>query len=89
MSVQEKTKELAALIASAAAAISESPMGYLIGMALMLGLAAAATRWDGHLYDPRGCVQVQEAGGRIFKVDTCTGKVEELPPSAETPKPDK
>lgn len=69
----------AAALGNAAAAFAHTPFPYLLGMALIF----LATRWDGHIFDQKGCFQLQEIQGRIFKVDTCTGKAEELPP-AET-----
>jgi|GEM_PF-4014019 len=37
-----------------------------------------AGKWDGHLYDRKGCVQLQEIAGKVYKVDTCTGAVSEF-----------
>ncbi len=59
-------------------AIAGTPFPYFFGFALLLALPSLASKWDGHLYSRQGCVQLQELQGRIFKVDTCTGSVEEV-----------
>jgi len=41
-------------------------------------VALVLSKWDGHLFDRKGCVEVQEISGKFFKVDTCSGKIEEL-----------
>jgi hypothetical protein len=65
-------------MAHAAAALAHTPLPYLLGMALML----TGIKWDGHLHDQKGCFQLQEVKGVIYKVDTCSGKTEELKPVA-------
>jgi hypothetical protein len=35
-------------------------------------------RWDGHLYDTRGCTTLQNTAGKIFKVNSCDGTVEPI-----------
>jgi len=70
MAEQEKSGGLAAGLAHAAAAFAHTPFPYLLGVALMI----LATRWDGHLHDQKGCLQLQELKGIVYKVDTCTGK---------------
>jgi hypothetical protein len=72
---QEKSGMVSA-IAHAMAAFAHTPFPYLLGVALMM----LATRWDGHIFDQKGCFQLQEIKGIIYKVDTCTGKAEELNP---------
>jgi hypothetical protein len=69
-----KSGGLAAGLAHAAAAFADTPFPYLLGMALIY----VATKWDGHLHDQKGCFQLQEIKGIVYKVDTCTGKAEEL-----------
>jgi len=59
-------------------AIADTPFPYLFGIALLVALPSLASKWDGHLYSRQGCVQLQELQGRIYKVDTCTGNVEEV-----------
>ena len=57
----------------------------LVALAAVLPLIAMAlsSKWDGHLYDQRGCVDVKVVGDRVFKANSCTGLVEEIPqPSA-------
>ncbi len=51
-----------------------------IAIAFTLGLAiwTCAKRWDGHLYPQENCWKVQEVNGQVFKVNTCTGEVEEI-----------
>jgi hypothetical protein len=39
----------------------------------------AAAHWDGHLQNQKGCTEVQQVGGKFFKVDSCNGKVDEIP----------
>ncbi|MDX4037730.1 hypothetical protein [Aliarcobacter skirrowii] len=60
------------------AEIAHSQMGYLIGFGIMMFLVYLGIRWDGHIFDRKGCVEVQERNGKFFKVDTCSGSVEEL-----------
>ncbi len=74
------------LIAHAAAALADSPLAFGLGFGLLFGLPLLATHWDGHLTDRRGCVQLQEMKGKVYKVDTCTGKVEEVKTTEETDK---
>ena len=62
--------------ADAAARFGNSRLGVGLGLGLFFvawALIIAATQWDGHLYDRKGCVQLQEVKGQIFKMDTCTG----------------
>lgn len=73
---EEKLGGLAAGLAHAAAAFANTPFPYLLGVALML----TGTKWDGHLHDQKGCYQLQEIKGVVYKVDTCSGKVEEIKP---------
>jgi hypothetical protein len=73
MSDQGKTS-WAGGVAHAFAAFAGTPFPYLLGVALML----AAVHWDGHLQSQKGCVQLQEVQGRVFKVNTCTGATEEI-----------
>jgi len=58
---------------AAVAEIAHSQMGYLIGFGLMMLAIYVGVKWDGHLYDRKGCVQLQEISGQIYKVDTCSG----------------
>ncbi|KAB1443084.1 hypothetical protein [Pseudodesulfovibrio senegalensis] len=37
-----------------------------------------AYKWDGHFFPQENCWKVQEVNGRIFKVNTCNGEVEEI-----------
>lgn len=54
-------------------------LGFMfIGLALMMGLGSAAAKWDGHIFPQENCWKVQEINGRIFKVNTCSGEVEEI-----------
>ncbi|MBN2815456.1 MAG: hypothetical protein JXQ67_02140 [Campylobacterales bacterium] len=64
--------------AEAIAEIAHSQLGYYIGVALFMFVILVLSKWDGHLFDRKGCVEVQEISGKFFKVDTCSGKVEEL-----------
>ena len=73
MSDAEK-HSLVAGLAHAAAAFAQTPLPYLVGVGVMI----AASHWDGHLQSQKGCVEVQHVAGHYFKVDTCTGKTEEI-----------
>lgn len=64
--------------AEAISEIAHGPMGYFIGFGLMMFAVYIGIRWDGHLHDRKGCIQLQEVSGSIYKVDTCTGKTELL-----------
>lgn len=74
MTEQEKPGGLAAGLAYMGADFANTPFPYLLGLAFMF----AAVHWDGHLHDQKGCFQLQEIKDRVFKVDTCTGKTEEI-----------
>ena len=65
-------------LADSLASIAHSPMGYLIGMALLSAAYGFGSRWDGHLSDRHGCVDLKEMQGQLYKVDTCSGKIELL-----------
>ena len=62
----------------AIAEIAHSQLGYLIGFGFMVLAIGIGSKWDGHIFDRKGCVEVQEKSGHFFKVDTCNGTVEEL-----------
>lgn len=64
--------------AEAIAQIAHSQLGYFIGIALLMFVMVVLTKWDGHLYDRKGCVEIQEKSGKFFKVDTCVGNIEEI-----------
>jgi len=64
--------------AEAFAAIANSPMGYLIGFGLMILATNVGMKWDGHIHDRKGCIQIQKVDNLTYKVDTCTGKTELL-----------
>jgi hypothetical protein len=46
-------------------------LGIYAGLALMM----FGSKWDGHLFDKKGCVQIQEIKNQLYKVDTCDIKV--------------
>ncbi len=50
----------------------------VVGIAVFIAGVVMAGKWDGHLYDRKGCVQLQEIAGKVYKVDTCTGAVSEF-----------
>lgn len=56
----------------------------LVALAFALGVAAlvfgmmAGSKWDGHLHPQTKCFELQEIGGKAFKVNTCTGETEEF-----------
>ena len=81
MAESEKSGGLAAGLAHAAAEFAHTPFPYLLGMGLML----MGAKWDGHFHDQKGCYQLQELKGTVYKVDTCSGKVEELKPEIKQP----
>jgi hypothetical protein len=53
-----------------------------------LVLSPAAQKWDGHIHAQSKCFELKEIAGKVFKVNSCTGEVEEVAalPSAENPK---
>lgn len=82
MSQDKDRKERVDFWAALASGIGNSPLGAFIGIALCfalpIGVMAISAKWDGHLSDRKGCVQLQEIQGKVYKVDTCTGDVELL-----------
>jgi len=73
------------LVAASLSSIAHSQMGMLVGMGVMIGLGSAAVHWDGHLVSQVGYFQLQKIDNRVFKVNSCTGKVEEIPLAADKP----
>ena len=55
--------------------------------ALAIPLIVAAMflggRWDGHLYPPSPQYQLQEVGGKIYKINTLTGEIVEFNPELD------
>ena len=47
-----------AIIAAAISELGDSTFGYFLGIGLLIGLGTAASKWDGHLFDRKGCVKV-------------------------------
>ncbi|MDX3960253.1 hypothetical protein AAW30_01492 [Arcobacter porcinus] len=74
----DKQEKIEKRFAEAIAEIAHSPMGYFIGFGIMISLIYLGIRWDGHIFDRKGCVEVQERNGKFLKVDTCSGSIEEL-----------
>ncbi len=74
MSENEKSGGVVAAIANAFAAWKGTLFPIYLGLAFM----ALALRWDGHLHDQKGCFQLQEVKDVVYKVNTCSGEVEEL-----------
>lgn len=64
--------------AEAIAEIAHSQMGYYIGFGIFMLAMGIGMRWDGHLFNPKGCVEVQEISGKYFKVNSCSGDIEEI-----------
>lgn len=81
MAESEKSGGLAAGLAHAAAEFAHTPFPYLLGMGLMF----MGAKWDGHFHDQKGCYQLQEIKGAVYKVDSCFGKVEQVKPEATQP----
>jgi hypothetical protein len=63
---------------SAIAEIAHSQLGYFIRFGFMMLAIGIGSKWDGHIFDRKGCVEVREKSDHFFKVDTCNGTVEEL-----------
>ena len=38
----------------------------------------AANKWDGHLTQPEKCFELRELQGKAYRVNTCTGDIQEL-----------
>ncbi|WP_345881177.1 hypothetical protein [Shewanella algae] len=64
--------------AEAIAEIAHSQMGYYIGFGIFMLAIGIGTRWDGHLFSQKGCIEVQEINEKYFKVNSCSGDVEEI-----------
>ena len=89
--VDKEKGTIAESIGKSAEKISDSKGLVAVGNALGWGITALAialnfvamalqTKWDGRLFPERQCFKLQEVGGRVFKVNTCTGDTVELPP---------
>ena len=79
MSGKEEKHELLGIIGASLASAGDSLFGVYLGLALVfVGIAftMVAVKWDGHIYDRTGCIELQEAKGSLYKVDTCTGTIE-------------
>lgn len=76
------------IIAQSIAKVADSHLSSLLGRAViflcMMGLILV-WKWDGHLYDRRGCIHLQTIGSRIFKVNSCDGDWEEIPSLSQKP----
>lgn len=84
MAEEQKTSgSIWTAVAIAAKEWANTPFPYLLGGALLI----LGSKWDGHLHDQKGCFQLQEIKGAIYKVDTCSGKTEEVKPGQTLPKP--
>jgi len=93
------------VIASAVEKVSDSKGLAAIGHGIGWGVAAlaiacfyvavvlspAAQKWDGHLQAQTKCFELKEIAGKVFKVNSCTGEVEEVTPvrDAKTENKDK
>lgn len=64
-----------ALIAAAAAALVTI---LFIGIALAIGLQIFGGKWDGRVYDPKGCIKIEQIGDYNYAVNDCTGVIEEI-----------
>lgn len=84
------TKAQAQTIAESVAKVSDSKglaaigvgLGWGIGsfgVALALFALLAAGRWDGRIVPETRCFELKDVGGRVFKVNSCTGDVQEVP----------
>lgn len=71
-------------VAQAAREWASTPFPYFLGLAFLL----AALRWDGSFFDRKGCYQLQELNGVVYKVDSCAGKVERVEQPSPTKKAD-
>jgi len=78
MTEEDKTERRERRFAEAVAEIAHSQMGYLIGFGFMAFAISVGSSWDGHLYDRKDCVKIQETEDATYKVDSCSGDVEVL-----------
>lgn len=74
------------------AALGNSDLGRGVGASLFLlvvsspiWLGIIAAKWDGHLYDRKGCLELQEIKGEIYKINSCDNTVEKLEGEPPTP----
>ena len=49
-----------------------------------IALTPAAQKWDGHLHAQTKCFELKEIAGKVFKVNSCTGEVEEVTANAKS-----
>lgn len=73
----EKTQETTGFgtaIANLGTSMSGTVLPYLLGMALVI----LASKWDWHFVQPKECFKFQEVGGVLHKLDTCSGKIEQV-----------
>ncbi len=95
--MSEEKASKAETIAKSVEKISDSKGLAEIGKGLGAGLTAfaiafgvvgfylalmAGSKWDGHLSQPTKCFELQEISGKLFKVNSCTGEIDEY----ESPK---
>jgi hypothetical protein len=78
-------------IAKSVEKISDSKGLEAIGVGLGMGVSVLAifmaipllmfaSKWDGHLHEQKQCYEIQEIKGKAYKVNTCNGDIEEIPP---------
>lgn len=92
----EKTSK-AEIIAKSVERVSDSKGLAAIGQGLGWGIAAlagaciyvalalspAAQKWDGHIHAQTKCFELKEISGKVFKVNSCTGEIEEVVPGRD------
>lgn len=50
----------------------------MVAMFLAVPLILFASKWDGHLHEQKQCYELREIEKKLFKLNTCTGKMEEV-----------
>ncbi len=50
----------------------------LVAFFLMVPLMLFATKWDGKFHEDKQCYEFKEIKEKLFKLNTCTGEMEEI-----------
>lgn len=49
----------------------------------VMALTSSTSKWDGHLFPQKECFSLQEAAGKIYKLDKCSGSISPIENTAK------